>query len=170
MVTVTELVTWKSALKRKKKVFSQPNQLTTKTAGDRIKTATKKMKKILLVLITLMGISFAAKAQSCQIANDGTYIAVDAFVSGQKIECNATCYGSSQPTSGTIYVTVYFKDNKGNDDEEMITIQWTENKDGILGYISGQCYPYCRSWKGRQSNVDRIIRWEVSAGACQFKN
>ena len=92
MVTVTELVTWKSALKRKKKVFSQPNQLTTKTAGDRIKTATKKMKKILLVLITLMGISFAAKAQSCQIANDGTYIAVDAFVSGQKIECNATCY------------------------------------------------------------------------------
>ena len=42
LVTVTELVTKKIAIKQWKKVFLWSNQLTTKTAGDRIKTAIKK--------------------------------------------------------------------------------------------------------------------------------
>ena len=114
-----------------------------------------------------MGIGFGAKAQSCTIANDGTYIAVDAYVSGGYIECQARCYGESQPSSGTIYVTVYYINGNENEDYEVITINWTRNENGVLGR-NGKNGTLDRRWKGRQP-VNRIKRWEVSAGACQFK-
>ena len=43
-----------------KKVFSQSNQLTTKTAGDRIKTARKEMKKVFITMIILAGMTAGA--------------------------------------------------------------------------------------------------------------
>ena len=54
LVTVTELVTLKNTLKRLKTVFLRPNQLTTKTAGNRIKTATREMKKTMMTTAMLV--------------------------------------------------------------------------------------------------------------------
>lgn len=102
----------------------RPIQLITKTAGDRIKTARNEMKKLLLVLIALMGIGFGAKAQSCEVG-DNTYVSVNASVSDGKIVCTAYCYGDAKPTSGTVYATVYYIDKNGNEGSEMISIRWS---------------------------------------------
>ena len=77
MVTVTELVTGKRVEKQGFKVFLQPNPLTTKTAGDRIKTAKKKMKKVFMTMIILAGMtagammlsSFATAKQDAKVEN-----------------------------------------------------------------------------------------------------
>ena len=125
-----------------KKVFSQSNQLTTKTAGDRIKTATKEMKKILLVLIALMGIGFGAKAQSCEVGKD-TYVSVNASVQDGKIDCTAYCYGDAKATSGTVYATVYYIDeNLWYIIDNSCFIK--ENLSGIF-YLETKCnqYGYC---------------------------
>ena len=141
----------------------RPNQLTTKTAGDRIKTATKRMKKMLLVLIALMGISFAAKAQSCDVGQN-TYVAVDASVNNGKIVCSGYCYGDAIPASGTVYATVYYVDKKGNEGSEMITIRWDYVYNNQLVHN-----PNSTEWKGNQTNIARITKWEVSAGACRIE-
>lgn len=60
MVTVTELVTGKRVEKQGLKVFLQPNPLTTKTAGDRIKTVTRNMKKTLMTMMVLVGMTASA--------------------------------------------------------------------------------------------------------------
>ena len=162
MVTVTELVTWKRAFKRLRKVSLQSNQLTTKTAGNRIKTARQKMKKVLLVLIALMGIGFGAKAQSCEVG-ENTYVAVRAWVnSDSKIECSASCYGDAKPTSGTVYATVYYIDKNGNEGSEMISINWSSIDGDRIGGSSA-------TWTGYHTNIARITRWEVSAGACRIE-
>lgn len=141
-----------------------PNQLTTKTVGDRIKTATKKMKKILLVLIALMGISFGVKAQSCDVGQD-TYVSVNASVSDGKIECTAYCYGDAKPTSGTVYATVYYIDKNGNEGSEMISIRWDRVSNSNQLYRDGSG----AKWLGQHTNIARITRWEVSAGACRIE-
>lgn len=122
------------------------------------------MKKILLVLIALMGIGFGAKAQSCDVGQN-TYVAVDASVnkSGQ-IECTGYCYGDAIPASGTVYATVYYIDKKGNEGSEMITIRWDYVYDNQLVHN-----PNSHVWKGNQNNIARITRWEVSAGACRIE-
>ena len=122
------------------------------------------MKKILLVLVALMGIGFSANAQSCEVGDD-TYVAVQATVNNShQIECQATWNGSNTPTSGTVYATVYYINTDGEEDSEMITINWTSaNKNGYLHHDTGF------TWKGHSKNVQRIRRWEVSAGACRIK-
>ncbi len=120
------------------------------------------MKKILLVLIALMGIGFSANAQSCEVGDD-SYVAVKAWVNrDSQIECNATWHGLNAPTSGTVYVTVYYVDTNGNEESAMISIYW----DRLSGnYLQGPN----ATWKGADKNVARIKRWEVSAGACRIK-
>ncbi len=126
------------------------------------------MKKILLVLIALMGIGFGAKAQSCDVGDD-TYVAVDTQVTGgNQIKCTASYYGSNVPTSGTVYATVYYINTNGEEDSEMITITWRCVKGSSLAkndYGYGESY----YWLGSNKNVARIRRWEVSAGACRIK-
>ena len=120
------------------------------------------MKKLLLLLITFLGIGFAAKAQSCEVG-DGTYVAVNATVSRGYIKCTANYYGDNVPTSGTVYVTVYYIDKDGNEDYEVITLSWNIVNNSTLQH-GLDAY-----WEGKQDNVARIKRWEVSAGACQFR-
>lgn len=122
------------------------------------------MKKILLVLIALMGIGFGAKAQSCEVGDD-TYVAVRAYVNdNNRIECQATWNGSNTPTSGTVYATVYYINTDGEEEYEMISIGWIKADTNGFLYRSGG-----RTWTGSQSNVKRILRWEVSAGACRIE-
>lgn len=126
------------------------------------------MKKILLVLVALIGIGFGANAQSCDVGN-GSYVSVDVSISSGQIKCEAYCYGESKPSSGTVYVTVYYIDKNGNDDSEMITIRW----DGVYSngrlYIDGGVnHSDTSSWFGKEKNVSRIKDWKVSAGACRF--
>ena len=127
------------------------------------------MKKILLVLIALMGIGFGAKAQSCDIGNN-SYVSVDVTITNSNmISCSAYCYGDSKPSSGTVYVTVYYINTNGEDDSEMITIRW----DGVSGngrlYIDGGVnHSDTYNWLGKEKNVSRIKGWKVSAGACRF--
>lgn len=123
------------------------------------------MKKFLLLLVAFLGIGFAANAQSCKVADDGTYVAVNVKIHSNDnrhnyCECEAYCYGNSKPSSGTVYVTVYFINMEGKEDSELITISWSNIGDGgklLYG-----------PWYGKEK-VKRIIRWEVSAGACQFR-
>lgn len=115
-----------------------------------------------------MGIGFGAKAQSCEVGDD-TYVAVQVSVSNaNQISCQATWNGSNTPTSGTVYVTVYYINTAGDEDSEMITIDWREaGKDGYLyktSYSAGKRY-----WYGSQFDVKRVKRWEVSAGACRIE-
>ena len=128
----------------------------------------KEMKKVLLVLIALMGIGFGARAQSCEVGDD-TYVAVSASVTGgNQIKCTASHYGSNVPTSGTVYVTVYYVNTSGEEDSEMITIDWRCVKGESLAknnYGYGESY----YWLGSNTNVARIRRWEVSAGACRIE-
>ena len=120
------------------------------------------MKKILLVLIALMGIGFGAKAQSCDVG-DNTYVAVNAWVDDGIIVCSAKCYGDGKPTSGSVYATVYYIDKNGNEGSEMISISWTNVNGDTL-----QDGPY-PTWKGSHTDVARVTRWEVSAGACRIE-
>ena len=126
------------------------------------------MKKILLVLVDLIGIGFGANAQSCEVGDD-TYVAVSASVTGgNQIKCTASHYGSNVPTSGTVYVTVYYVNTSGEEDSEMITIDWRSVKGESLAkddYGHGNSY----YWLGSNENVARIRRWEVSAGACRIE-
>lgn len=127
------------------------------------------MKKILLVLIALMGIGFGAKAQSCDVGND-TYVAVNAYVDNGKIVCSASYYGSNVPTSGTVYATVYYVNKNGNEDYEMITINWSVADNGKLyRYKNRSNGVEDKTWKGSNTNVETIRRWEVSAGACRIE-
>lgn len=127
------------------------------------------MKKILLVLIALMGIGFGAKAQSCEVGND-TYVAVNAYVDDGKIVCSASYYGSNVPTSGTVYATVYYVNKNGSEDYEMITINWATTKGSSLcKYNNTNNGVSDCSWKGSNRNVATIRRWEVSAGACRIE-
>ena len=120
------------------------------------------MKKILLVLIALMGIGFGAKAQSCEVG-DNTYVSVNASVSDGKIVCTAYCYGDAKPTSGTVYATVYYVDKNRNEGSEMISIRWSSvDKDNQLRGDGTR-------WYGAHSNIARVTRWEVSAGACRIE-
>ena len=125
-----------------------------------------KMKKILLVLIALMGIGFGAKAQSCEVGAD-TYVAVQVSVNNSnQIVCQATWNGSNTPTSGTVYVTVYYINTAGDEDSEMITIDWRQARsDGYLYQTSDGV----KRWYGSQFDVKRVKRWEVSAGACRIE-
>ena len=127
--------------------------------------AKNEMKKILLVLVTLMGIGFGAKAQSC-VVGDNSYVAVRASVNHNQIVCTATWEGENTPTSGTVYATVYYIDLNGEETYEMITIRWVKaNPSGNLVRDNiGNT-----GWYGSQRNVKRILRWEVSAGACQIQ-
>ena len=127
------------------------------------------MKKILLVLIALMGIGFGAKAQSCDVGND-TYVAVNAYVDKGKIVCSASYYGSNVPTSGTVYATVYYVNKNGNEDYEMITINWSVADNGKLyKYKNRSNGVEDKTWTGSNTNVETIRRWEVSAGACRIE-
>lgn len=121
------------------------------------------MKKMLLVLIALMGIGFGAKAQSCEVG-DNTYVAVSAWVNNSgHIVCSASCYGEGKPTSGTVYATVYYIDKNGNEGSEMFSISWNgANGDALLHGSES-------TWKGQHANVERVTRWEVSAGACRIE-
>ena len=124
------------------------------------------MKKILLVLIALMGIGFGAKAQSCDVG-DNTYVGVDASVKSNKIVCTANYYGDNIPKSGMVYVTCYYINTNGEEDSEMITIQWNDAKNGRLGVREYGTYRV--QWGGHAQNVKSIRRWEVSAGACRIE-
>ena len=110
-----------------------------------------------------MGICFGAKAQSCEVG-ENTYVAVNAWVNCyDKIECSASCYGDAQPIAGTVYATVYYIDKNGNEGSEMISISWTNVQGGTLRHSSGD------KWEGKHTNIGRITRWEVSAGACRIE-
>lgn len=121
------------------------------------------MKKILLVLIALMGIGFSVNAQSCEVGDD-TYVAIQATVVDHHIVCKATWNGANTPSSGTVYATVYYINTDGEEDSEMITIDWND------AYANGLLYKgNNNTWNGYSENVQRIKRWEVSAGACRIK-
>ena len=125
------------------------------------------MKKILLVLIALMGIGFGAKAQSCEVGDD-TYVAVNASVSDNHIKCTASYYGSNVPKSGTVYATVYYVNTNGEEDSELIAIDWAATNGSSLKKYA-RCESQCYSWEGSNTNVARIRSWEVSAGACRIE-
>lgn len=125
------------------------------------------MKKMLLVLIALMGIGFSAKAQSCEVGDD-TYVAVNAWVDNGKIKCSASYYGSNVPKSGTVYATVYYVNTNGQEEYEMITISWIAAVDGRLYNFYSRAASD-GTWKGSNTNVSTIRRWEVSAGACRIQ-
>ena len=120
------------------------------------------MKKILLVLIALMGIGLSASAQSCEVGDD-TYVAVQVTVNVSTIICKANCYGSNTPTSGTVYVTVYYINTNGEEDSQMITITWDKVNGKSLFHGDRN------EWYGETSNAQRIKSWEVSAGACRIR-
>ena len=125
------------------------------------------MKKMLLILIALMGIGFGAKAQSCEVGDD-TYVAVQASVEYNRIYCSASYYGSNVPASGTVYVTVYYVNTKGEQDSEMIAIDWAATNGSSLKKYD-RCQSNCYKWEGSNTNVARIRSWEVSAGACRIE-
>lgn len=124
------------------------------------------MKKFLLLLVAFLGIGFAANAQSCNVGKD-TYVAVQAYVDDNQIHCKVTYNGQHTPKSGTVYVTVYYINTEGKEDSEMITLNWNEHyTSGYLGNSSNYNHSI---WVGYARNVERIKRWEVSAGACRIE-
>lgn len=120
------------------------------------------MKKLIIVLIAMIGFAFAAKAQSCYIGDD-TYVSVNAYVEGGKIKCTANSYGEGTPTSGTVYATVYYIDGNAQERSEMIAIQWSSVVRGQLTKSTGSV------WEGQHTNVAMITKWETSAGACRIE-
>lgn len=122
------------------------------------------MKKLLLLLVVFLGIGFSAKAQSCEVG-DGTYVAAQPSINkNHQIECKVAYYGKDTPSSGTIYVTVYYTNTQGKDDSEMIFINWNDSRsDGYLWHSGTNI------WKGNATNVQTIKRWKVTAGACTIK-
>lgn len=125
------------------------------------------MKKLIIVLIAMIGFAFAAKAQSCYIGDD-TYVSVNAYVEGGKIKCTAKSYGEGTPTSGTVYATVYYIDGNAQERSEMIAIQWSNHSETNLCRCS--CgIDSCKIWEGQHTNVAMITKWETSAGACRIE-
>ena len=126
------------------------------------------MKKMLLVLIALLGFGLGVKAQSCTISNDGTYVAVEVCSKcgyGEKLFCKAYCFGDSIPKSGIVYVTVYYINTEGEEDSEMITIQWNNVSGNRLQYGTGS---HGGDYVGERQNVQRVVTWKVEAGACRW--
>ncbi|MBQ6275728.1 MAG: hypothetical protein IJK62_03350 [Bacteroidales bacterium] len=74
------------------------------------------MKKILILLVVLIGVSFAAKAQSCEIkgANDGSTVMVtDDYTEGEKIVVLLGNDSDKICANVTVVVTVNGKEKKG---------------------------------------------------------
>lgn len=78
--------------------------------------AKRKMKKVLLLLVALMGICFAANAQRCEIkgANDGSTIEVQHhFVEGEKVVVLLGNDSEKICANVTVIVTVDGKEFEG---------------------------------------------------------
>ena len=94
-------------------VFLWPNQLTTKTAGDRIKTATKKMKKMLLGLVFLLTVGlFAEKNVQASIDSSGNE-KISTLTIDVKGTPEAYVYDVTYGSNGTIKVQVRVRDSGG---------------------------------------------------------
>ena len=76
--------------------------------------AKKKMKKIFLLLVALIGISYVANAQSCKISgtNDGsTILCTDQHLDGNKVVVNLSNDSENTCANVTVTVEVTYENN-----------------------------------------------------------
>lgn len=154
------------------KIFLLPNQLTIKTAGNRIKTARKEMKKVLLVLVALMSFNVAAIAQKQSRIIDlpkGGTIEVTAHRSyeGQPV-CRAYCNSSNKPQSGVLYATIYYVDKDGDNTSLVITMSFDNICRDSWGNENALIHDGRDAWYG-QAYVKKITDFKVEKGVINYR-
>ena len=126
------------------------------------------MKKILLVLVSVIGICLFANAQTqrCEI-KPGTYMEVKAYlVDGGRLKCEARFKGERPyPKSGTAQVTVYYVDKSGYDNSETITLIYKRSNE--TGQMCNKEKPQCY-WYGNNYNVHWIKDIKIKPYACDY--
>ena len=127
--------------------------MTTKTAGNRIKTATKEMKKILLAAVLLAGTMAVAMAQAVIVQQNDEQecmemqIAENEFA-GNNNSCTLTVFYSDGSKASSVKVTtvvsggigcmcgrVFYTDYKG-----VVTLSWSEGCYLKKVYVEGNGY------------------------------
>lgn len=126
--------------------------MTTKTAGNRIKTATKEMKKILLAAVLLAGTMAVAMAQAVIVQQNDEQECMEMQIAENEFAGNNTCtltvFYSDGSKASSVKVTtvvsggigcmcgrVFYTDYKG-----VVTLSWSEGCYLKKVYVEGNGY------------------------------